>query len=187
MCQTAFKDFPFGVRCGSRGRATTCAQTRMRRLEGVRLEVDSRRRTVVDLRHSIDAKRSKPQTPKLEFQTEQLIKKMQHKENKLASTCTCPFKPHLKPCLELQVPGRAGPCLSYLTKGCLACGTPGSCWVELQQHCRPAFGYGVFCQSETVAVLCWNVQCVADEGCAWQVPSSHMQSRSPWSTSNWHS
>lgn len=60
-------------------------QTRMRRLEGVRLEVDSRRRTVVDLRHSIEAKKAKPQTPKLEFQTEQLIKKMQHKENKLAS------------------------------------------------------------------------------------------------------
>lgn len=60
-------------------------QTRMKRLEGVRLEVDSRRRTVVDLRHSIEGKKAKPQTPKLEFQTEQLIKKMQHKENKLAS------------------------------------------------------------------------------------------------------
>ena len=57
----------------------------MKRLEGVRLEVDSRRRTVVVLRHSIEAKKAKPQTPKLEFQTEQLIKKMQHKENKLAS------------------------------------------------------------------------------------------------------
>ena len=65
-------------------------QTRMRRLEGVRLEVDSRRRTVVDLRHSIDAKRGKAQTPKLEFQAEQLIKKMQHKENKLASTSFMP-------------------------------------------------------------------------------------------------
>ena len=78
----------------SKKSASACsAQTRMRRLEGVRLEVDSRRRTVVDLRHRIEAKKAKAQTPKLEFQTEQLIKKMQHKENKLASAltldCTC--------------------------------------------------------------------------------------------------
>ena len=59
----------------------------MKRLEAVRLEGDSRRRTVVDLRHTIETKKAKPQSAKLEFQTEQLIKKMQHKENKLASMC----------------------------------------------------------------------------------------------------
>lgn len=63
----------------------TILQTRMRRLEAVRLEVDSRRRTVVDLRNTIENKKAKPITAKLEFQVEQLIKKMQHKENKLAS------------------------------------------------------------------------------------------------------
>ena len=57
----------------------------MKRLEGLRLEVDSRRRTVQGLRVAIDAKQNKAQTPKGEFQTEQLIRKMQHKENKLAS------------------------------------------------------------------------------------------------------
>ena len=57
----------------------------MKRLEGLRLEVDSRRRTVMGLRQAIDGKQSKAQTPKGEFQTEQLIRKMQHKENKLAS------------------------------------------------------------------------------------------------------
>ena len=73
----------------------------MKRLEGLRLEVDSRRRTVLGLRQAIDAKASKAQTPKGEFQTEQLIRKMQHKENKLASAC--PPWPALTRCAWLSV------------------------------------------------------------------------------------
>ncbi len=69
-------------------------QTRMQRLEGVRLEVDSRRRTVADLARKIDRQRAKlPQTrSKGEFEMEQTIKKMQHKENKLSgkSSTTAP-------------------------------------------------------------------------------------------------
>ena len=63
-----------------------CLQTRMQRLEGVRLEVDSRRRTVAELARKIDRQRAKlPQTrSKGEFEMEQTIKKMQHKENKLS-------------------------------------------------------------------------------------------------------
>jgi hypothetical protein len=59
---------------------------RMKRLEGVRLEVDSRRRTVVGLGSRVDAQRLRlPHTrSKGEWQMEQTIKKMQHKENKLA-------------------------------------------------------------------------------------------------------
>lgn len=59
---------------------------RMKRLEGVRLEVDSRRRTVVGLGAAVDAQRLRlPHTrSKGEWQMEQTIKKMQHKENKLA-------------------------------------------------------------------------------------------------------
>ena len=61
-------------------------QTRMQRLEGVRLEVDSRRRTVAELARKIDRQRARlPQTrSKGEFEMEQTIKKMQHKENKLS-------------------------------------------------------------------------------------------------------
>ncbi len=63
-----------------------CAQGRMKRLEGVRLEVDSRRHTVAALGAKIEAQRARlPQTrSKGEFQMEQTIRKMQHKENKLA-------------------------------------------------------------------------------------------------------
>ena len=61
-------------------------QGRMKRLEGVRLEVDSRRHTVAALGGKIEAQRARlPQTrSKGEFQMEQTIRKMQHKENKLA-------------------------------------------------------------------------------------------------------
>ena len=80
-------------------------QTRMKRLEGLRLEVDSRRRTVLGLRQAIDAKASKTQTPKGEFQTEQLIRKMQHKENKLASA-PCSHVPQA--CMSLDSALRKG-------------------------------------------------------------------------------
>lgn len=62
------------------------AQGRMKRLEGVRLEVDSRRHTVAALGAKIEGQRARlPQTrSKGEFQMEQTIRKMQHKENKLA-------------------------------------------------------------------------------------------------------
>lgn len=61
----------------------------MKKLEGVRLEVDSRRRTVMGLGLTIDRQRARlPQTRhKGEFNLEQTVKKMQHKENKLAGEC----------------------------------------------------------------------------------------------------
>ena len=67
-------------------RAACTRQGRMKRLEGVRLEVDSRRHTVAALGAKIEAQRARlPQTrSKGEFQMEQTIRKMQHKENKLA-------------------------------------------------------------------------------------------------------
>ncbi|KAK9808708.1 hypothetical protein WJX72_002336 [[Myrmecia] bisecta] len=67
--------------------AYNTVQTRMQRLEAVRLEVDSRRRTVTDLARKIDKQRARvPQKgAKGEFDLDQLIKKQQHKENKLAS------------------------------------------------------------------------------------------------------
>ncbi len=62
----------------------------MKRLEQVRLEVDSRRHTVTGLGHQIEKQRAKV-TPggastaqKAENQMDQTIRKMQHKENKLA-------------------------------------------------------------------------------------------------------
>lgn len=65
----------------------------MQRLEGVRLEVDSRRRTVAELARKIDRQRAKlPQTrSKGEFEMEQTIKKMQHKENKLSGNFITPI------------------------------------------------------------------------------------------------
>lgn len=62
----------------------------MKRLEAVRLEVDSRRHTVTALTKDCDRLREKmrnlagPQAAKMEFQMDQSIKRMQHKENKLA-------------------------------------------------------------------------------------------------------
>jgi len=62
----------------------------MKKLEQVRLEVDSRRHTVTALGHQIEKQRAKV-TPagtsaaqKVEVQMDQTIRKMQHKENKLA-------------------------------------------------------------------------------------------------------
>ncbi|DBA90251.1 TPA: hypothetical protein ACH3X1_003543 [Trebouxia sp. C0004] len=67
--------------------AYNTVQARMNKLEGVRLEVDSRRRTVAELGQKIDKQRARlPQTKvKGEFDIEQTIKKVQHKENKLAA------------------------------------------------------------------------------------------------------
>ena len=67
--------------------AFAAVQARMKRLEGVRLEVDSRRRTVVALGCKIDRQRLRlPQTrSKGEWAMEQSIKAMQHKEHKLAA------------------------------------------------------------------------------------------------------
>ena len=67
--------------------AYTTVATRMKRLEGVRLEVDSRRRTVVSLGTAIDKQRLRlPHTrSKGEWQMEQTIKRLQHKEAKLAA------------------------------------------------------------------------------------------------------
>ena len=67
--------------------AFAAVSARMKRLEGVRLEVDSRRRTVVALGCRIDRQRLRlPQTrSKGEWAMEQSIKAMQHKEHKLAA------------------------------------------------------------------------------------------------------
>lgn len=62
----------------------------MKRLEQVRLEVDSRRHTVTALGHAIEKQRAKvapagtSTAQKVENQMDQTIRKMQHKENKLA-------------------------------------------------------------------------------------------------------
>ena len=58
----------------------------MKRLEGVRLEVDSRRHTVADLGQKVNRQRARlPSTrSKGEFTVEQTVRRMQHKENKLA-------------------------------------------------------------------------------------------------------
>ena len=69
---------------------TTClpapAQLRMKKLEEIRLEVDSRRRTVADLGAKVEKQRARlPQTrAKGEDEMQNTIKTMQHKENKLA-------------------------------------------------------------------------------------------------------
>ena len=75
-------------------RAACMRQGRMKRLEGVRLEVDSRRHTVAALGAKIEAQRARlPQTrSKGEFQMEQTIRKMQHKENKLAGARPAPCR-----------------------------------------------------------------------------------------------
>jgi hypothetical protein len=61
-------------------------QTRMRKLEALRLEVDSRRRTVQALTLKVDKQRANlPKTrAKGEEEMQSTIKSMQHKENKLA-------------------------------------------------------------------------------------------------------
>ncbi len=58
----------------------------MKKLEEIRLEVDSRRRTVADLSAKVEKQRARlPQTrAKGEDEMQNTIKTMQHKENKLA-------------------------------------------------------------------------------------------------------
>jgi hypothetical protein len=67
----------------------------MKRLEQVRLEVDSRRHTVTALSRAIDKQRARAQpgpgappptaaATQREYELEKTIRKMQHKENKLA-------------------------------------------------------------------------------------------------------
>jgi hypothetical protein len=68
---------------------------RMKKLESLRLEVDSRRRTVAKLGKKVDVQRAKlPQTrARGEYEMENTIKALQHKESKL-SACRQSFKEH---------------------------------------------------------------------------------------------
>ena len=78
--------------------AYNTVQARMNKLEGVRLEVDSRRRTVAELGQKIDKQRARlPQTKsKGEFDIEQTIKRVQHKENKLAGLLSVTAQLHVQ-------------------------------------------------------------------------------------------
>lgn len=91
--------------------AYNTVQARMNKLEGVRLEVDSRRRTVAELGQKIDKQRARlPQTKvKGEFDIEQTIKRVQHKENKLAGL--------LSVTAQLRVQGEPS-CMTCLTVLC---------------------------------------------------------------------
>ena len=67
---------------------------RMKEVEALRLEVDSRRHTVIDLAASVDKQRAKlgksgGHDVKIESQLDDTIKKLQHKEGKLTCTCNC--------------------------------------------------------------------------------------------------
>ena len=70
----------------------------MKRLEGVRLEVDSRRRTVDELNRNVNKQRAGlPQNPsstrtKGEIQVDQTIKKLTHKDSKLTGELFLTFK-----------------------------------------------------------------------------------------------
>jgi hypothetical protein len=62
---------------------------RMKEVEALRLEVDSRRHTVIDLAASVDKQRARlgkvgGHDVKLESQMDDTIKKLQHKESKLS-------------------------------------------------------------------------------------------------------
>jgi hypothetical protein len=61
----------------------------MKEVEALRLEVDSRRHTVIDLAASVDKQRARlgkvgGHDAKLESQMDDTIKKLQHKESKLS-------------------------------------------------------------------------------------------------------
>ncbi|KAI7839758.1 hypothetical protein COHA_006562 [Chlorella ohadii] len=75
--------------------AYNLVQNRMNKLESLRLEVDSRRRTVAKLGKKVDLQRARlPQTrAKGEYEMENTIKVLQHKESKL-SACRQSFKEH---------------------------------------------------------------------------------------------
>jgi hypothetical protein len=75
--------------------AFALVHTRMRKLEALRLEVDSRRRTVARLGRRVDAQRAGlPATrARGEFDMENTVKALQHKESKL-SACRQSYKEH---------------------------------------------------------------------------------------------
>lgn len=75
--------------------AFALVQARMKKLEALRLEVDSRRRTVAKLGRRVDNQRSNlPQTrARGEYDMENTIKVLQHKEAKL-SACRQSYKEH---------------------------------------------------------------------------------------------
>lgn len=75
--------------------AYNLVQNRMTKLESLRLEVDSRRRTVGKLGKKVDGQRARlPNTrAKGEYEMENTIKVLQHKESKL-SACRQSFKEH---------------------------------------------------------------------------------------------
>lgn len=75
--------------------AFSLVQNRMTKLEALRLEVDSRRRTVAKLGRRVDMQRAQlPQTrAKGEYEMENTIKVLQHKEAKL-SACRQSYKEH---------------------------------------------------------------------------------------------
>ena len=75
--------------------AFALVQNRMRKLEALRLEVDSRRRTVANLGKKVDQQRAQlPQTrARGEYDMENTIKVLQHKEAKL-SACRQSYKEH---------------------------------------------------------------------------------------------
>lgn len=75
--------------------AYSLVASRMSKLESLRLEVDSRRRTVAKLGKKVDLQRAKlPQTrARGEYEMESTIKALQHKESKL-SACRQSFKEH---------------------------------------------------------------------------------------------
>lgn len=76
--------------------AFSLVQNRMTKLEALRLEVDSRRRTVAKLGKKVDVQRAQlPQTrARGEYDMENTIKVLQHKEAKLSAcrqVCVCFF------------------------------------------------------------------------------------------------
>lgn len=75
--------------------AFSLVHNRMRKLEALRLEVDSRRRTVARLGRRVDLQRAQlPQTrARGEYEMENTIKVLQHKESKL-SACRQSYKEH---------------------------------------------------------------------------------------------
>jgi hypothetical protein len=117
----------------------------MKRLEGVRLEVDSRRHTVAALGAKIEGQRARlPQTrSKGEFQMEQTIRKMQHKENKLAGARA---RAHHTPrsasasmqCKENELAGARAPARAARPPTCLSSTPRHVDW----QHVAPSMRAG---------------------------------------------
>ena len=132
FCRNAIKD-------AMSNRNSCCSQTRMQRLEGVRLEVDSRRRTVAELARKIDRQRAKlPQTrSKGEFEMEQTIKKMQHKENKLSGEMSllCQVLPGDPACTIVSIHYCGGASSSGRQRQYSLCIVQlPKCWSEMRLH-----------------------------------------------------